>query len=391
MSAKTVRGRGKVLGQGIPQQTPIQLDPAVYEGAVAYTSDKNIEFSDGIQWKSVGDGASGSQGAQGIQGIQGIQGFDGDTGPQGVQGEIGSQGATGATGEDGLDGDTGPQGIQGPQGATGSIGDDGADGDTGPQGIQGPQGTTGATGEDGVDGNTGPQGPQGPQGSTGATGEDGLDGNTGPQGIQGPQGATGSTGDDGLDGNAGPQGLQGPQGATGATGDEGQDGNTGPQGLQGPQGPRGFDGTDGTDGEDATITVSNDTSTNATRYITFTPSTSGPINSLNVSSSKLYYNPSSGTLAATNFNSLSDITFKENVTGISDSLSILDDIDTYKFNWKDSKIESYGVIAQELERIMPELVEENGEGWKTVSYIPLIAILVDAVKTLKKEIRKEND
>jgi hypothetical protein len=35
---------------------------------------------------------------------------------------------------------------------------------------------------------------------------------------------------------------------------------------------------------------------------------------------------------------------------------------------------------------MPELVETNGEGNKTVSYIPLIAIVIDAMKEMKKEI-----
>jgi hypothetical protein len=51
------------------------------------------------------------------------------------------------------------------------------------------------------------------------------------------------------------------------------------------------------------------------------------------------------------------------------------------------------VIAQELEKIMPELVKTNGNGWKTVTYTPLIAILIEAVKKLKSEvenIKKDN-
>ena len=68
---------------------------------------------------------------------------------------------------------------------------------------------------------------------------------------------------------------------------------------------------------------------------------------------------------------------------------MLDKIDTYKFNWKDTKELSYGVMAQELEKIMPELVKKNGSGQRTVSYIPLIAIMIDAINRLKEEVDKK--
>ena len=43
-------------------------------------------------------------------------------------------------------------------------------------------------------------------------------------------------------------------------------------------------------------------------------------------------------------------------------------------------------MAQELEKVMPELVRKNGRGQRTVSYIPLIAIMIDAINKLKKEV-----
>jgi len=86
------------------------------------------------------------------------------------------------------------------------------------------------------------------------------------------------------------------------------------------------------------------------------------------------------------FNTLSDINFKENFKNIEDSIEILNMIKTYAFDYKDSGVKSYGVIAQELEKILPELVKENENGWKTVSYIPLIAILINAVNELNNKI-----
>jgi hypothetical protein len=99
----------------------------------------------------------------------------------------------------------------------------------------------------------------------------------------------------------------------------------------------------------------------------------------------LYFNPSSGDLSATNFNTLSDIAYKENIEKISDDMEILKLIETYSFNWKETGKKSYGVIAQELEQILPELVNETN-GIKNVSYIPLIAIIIAAIKTLDKKI-----
>ena len=65
------------------------------------------------------------------------------------------------------------------------------------------------------------------------------------------------------------------------------------------------------------ITISDDTSTNATRYLTFTSATSGNITTENTSSTKLYYNPSTGQLNSTTFAGAGT-----GLTGTASSLSI---------------------------------------------------------------------
>ena len=47
---------------------------------------------------------------------------------------------------------------------------------------------------------------------------------------------------------------------------------------------------------------------------------------------------------------------------------------------KDSKKQSLGVIAQEIEHILPEVVSKNDIGLKTVSYNYIIAVLIEAIK-----------
>ena len=130
-----------------------------------------------------------------------------------------------------------------------------------------------------------------------------------------------------------------------------------------------------------------DSTTNTTQYLGMSRITSGSWTSGYVSSTKLYFNPSTGVLNSTDYNSLSDFRFKENITSITDSISVLKQLDPVSFNWKDTGKQSYGLIAQEIEKILPNLVDTNQEtGIKSVSYLQLIAFLIDAVKHQDEEI-----
>lgn len=53
MSFKTVRGRSPLIGHGFPQTFPVALDPEVYEGAVLYTDDGELQYSDGDTWITI--------------------------------------------------------------------------------------------------------------------------------------------------------------------------------------------------------------------------------------------------------------------------------------------------------------------------------------------------
>lgn len=92
------------------------------------------------------------------------------------------------------------------------------------------------------------------------------------------------------------------------------------------------------------------------------------------------------TITCTDLNSTSDLRLKENITSLN-GLGKLQSINPVAFNWKASGKHSYGVIAQEIEKILPELVHEREDGFKGVSYIPLIAMLIDAVKALDARVK----
>ena len=88
-------------------------------------------------------------------------------------------------------------------------------------------------------------------------------------------------------------------------------------------------------------------------------------------------------MTAINFNSTSDINLKTNIQQIDDSLSKVIQIRGVTFNWKETNRGSAGGIAQEVEKVLPELV--NGEEIKTVNYNGVIGALVEAFKELKVE------
>lgn len=133
-------------------------------------------------------------------------------------------------------------------------------------------------------------------------------------------------------------------------------------------------------------TVFNDTTTNQEFFPLFTSTTTGTITSSGISTSKLTYNPSSGTVTAIDFNSTSDKNLKTNIKTVDNALEIIDSLRGVSFDWKETGKESYGVIAQEIEEILPELVKD-GE-IKSVNYNGLIGILIEAVKQLSVEIEE---
>ena len=99
-----------------------------------------------------------------------------------------------------------------------------------------------------------------------------------------------------------------------------------------------------------------------------------------------------GAFTATgNITAYSDLRLKENVEPITNALTKLDEIsgNTYTRNdLKDTDKKYAGVIAQEIETVLPEAVVESEDGIKTVDYNATIALLIQAVKELKAEVNE---
>ena len=95
-----------------------------------------------------------------------------------------------------------------------------------------------------------------------------------------------------------------------------------------------------------------------------------------------------GIITATDFNSASDINLKENIQRIDNPIDKIIKIDGVRFDWKSDNKPSMGVIAQNIEEVLPELV--NGEESKTVNYNGIIGLLIECVKTQQEQIDELN-
>jgi hypothetical protein len=124
------------------------------------------------------------------------------------------------------------------------------------------------------------------------------------------------------------------------------------------------------------VTLTANNTDSQTFYIPLTNSTSGVWSNGVISTTKLYFTPSTGDLNATNFNSLSDMRFKKNISEISDASSIIAALKAVEFEWTETDRLSAGLIAQDVEKILPHLIFVNEKGVKSLNYIGIIAYLI---------------
>ena len=81
----------------------------------------------------------------------------------------------------------------------------------------------------------------------------------------------------------------------------------------------------------------------------------------------------------------SDFRLKKDIKPLDGSLDKIMDLRPVSFAYKSDNRQTMGVIAQELEKIYPQLVITGANGMKYVGYEGLIAPLIDSVQELKKE------
>ena len=91
----------------------------------------------------------------------------------------------------------------------------------------------------------------------------------------------------------------------------------------------------------------------------------------------------------------SDMRLKNNLQVIEGALDKIDGIAGYEFDWNDKspgwarqRGHDVGVVAQEVQKIHPEIVEERKNGYLGVDYKRLVPLLIQSIKELKQEVEE---
>jgi len=134
-------------------------------------------------------------------------------------------------------------------------------------------------------------------------------------------------------------------------------------------------------GSNRTIIMDAGLSTNQARFVQ-----NGAVE-LYHSGSKKIETTSSGVTVTGTVTETSDIAYKSDIKPITNTLDKIQQITGYKYKLDNASIDSMGVIAQDVEKVYPELVHGD-EGNKTLQYSGLIGVLVEAVKDLSAKVKK---
>jgi len=94
-------------------------------------------------------------------------------------------------------------------------------------------------------------------------------------------------------------------------------------------------------------------------------------------------------VASGDVTAFSDAKLKTEISTINDALSTVGKLRGVSYKWLKDNKPSIGVIAQEVEKVIPEVVHTNqldGEDVKSVDYGKLVGVLIEAIKELKAEV-----
>jgi len=98
----------------------------------------------------------------------------------------------------------------------------------------------------------------------------------------------------------------------------------------------------------------------------------------------------SGQIKANAFIATSSRRYKKEIKALHDPMDVLNKIEGVSFKWKDSDRLDYGFIAEDVGKVLPNIVswEDNKKDAHGIDYQKIISFLVEAVKKQEKEINK---
>lgn len=110
-----------------------------------------------------------------------------------------------------------------------------------------------------------------------------------------------------------------------------------------------------------------------------------------VVSTNNYQVDTSGNVTATSFVISSDEQLKQNIEVMPSALEKLEQIRGVQFQWKANGASDVGVIAQEVEEVLPEAVSMGADGYRKVDYMRLVPLLIQSIREQNAVIKRQGE
>lgn len=108
---------------------------------------------------------------------------------------------------------------------------------------------------------------------------------------------------------------------------------------------------------------------------------------ISISGSKVVGVDSTGIYCSGNITAYSDERLKKSLTPIKDSLNKIKELTGYLYTKKQDESRQVGLIAQEVQKVLPEAVHKDEQGYLSLAYGNLAALFVEAIKELDDRIQ----
>ena len=95
-----------------------------------------------------------------------------------------------------------------------------------------------------------------------------------------------------------------------------------------------------------------------------------------------------GHVIADKFKGRSDERLKSNINSISNSLDTIKQLSGKIYNYKNETTNSYGLIAQDVQSVLPSVISTDEFGYLNIAYIELIPLLIESIKELDSKVDK---
>lgn len=94
------------------------------------------------------------------------------------------------------------------------------------------------------------------------------------------------------------------------------------------------------------------------------------------------------TVTGVNVNTTSDARLKDNIVPLNNATETLMQLEGVSYTLIENNKPSIGLIAQEVEKVLPEVVSTDSDGYKSIAYGNIVALLIETVKEQNKRIEE---